>query len=353
MSAFWSDVTRQLHPYIPGEQPKLSNLIKLNTNEHPLPPSAAVLQAIRAIEPDALRRYPDPDSIALRSAIAGQTGLAIDEVFVGNGSDEVLAHVFQALISSSTVFSAPDITYSFYPVWAQLYRMQLNEIPLLDDFHIDVPAMCAAPGPLLFANPNAPTGIALSIEQLEQLVASDRQRLVVVDEAYFGFGATSAVSLLAGYDNLLVTRSLSKSHGLAGLRLGYALGSKPLIQGLVRVKDSFNSYPIDAIAQAAALAAVEDVSWLQQASTAVSYTREQLSRGLAKLGFEVLPSSANFVFCRHSSVSGKAIFDALRAQGIIIRRWDKPRIDDYLRITVGTDDQSEALLAALDNILST
>ncbi len=351
MSAFWSDVTRQLHPYTPGEQPKLSNLIKLNTNEHPLPPSAAALQAIRDIDPDALRRYPDPDSVALREGIARQTGLTIDEVFVGNGSDEVLAHVFQALISSSTVFSVPDITYSFYPVWAQLYRMQLNEVPLLADFHIDVTAMCEAPGPLLFANPNAPTGIALSIEQLERLVASDRQRLVVVDEAYFGFGATSAVSLLAHYDNLLITRSLSKSHSLAGLRLGYALASPPLIQGLIRVKDSFNSYPIDAIAQAAALAAIDDHAWLEDASAAVGRARAQLCQALTQRGFEVLPSSANFVFCRHRSVSGEAIFDALRAQNIIIRRWNKPRIKDYLRITVGTDAQCQTLIAALDDIL--
>ena len=351
MSAFWSDVTRQLHPYVPGEQPKIAHLIKLNTNEHPLPPSAAALQAIREIDPDALRRYPDPDSVALRTSIARQAGLAIEEVFVGNGSDEVLAHVFQALITSSSVFSAPDITYSFYPVWAQLYRVRLNEVPLRADFHVDVPAMCAAPGPLLLANPNAPTGIALSIEQLEQLVASDRQRLVVIDEAYFGFGASSAVCLLADYDNLLITRSLSKSHSLAGLRLGYALGSRWLIEGLVRVKDSFNSYPIDAVAQSAALAAVEDGIWLKEASEAVSRARAGLSQALKKLGFEVLPSSANFVFCRHESVSGEAIFDALRARNIIIRRWNKPRINDHLRITVGTEAQCDALIAALKDIL--
>ena len=348
MSQYWSQVTRELSPYVPGEQPQVPNLIKLNTNEHPLLPSARAMTAIQSLAADALRRYPDPEASKLRQAIATAEGLAPEQVFVGNGSDEVLAHVFQALISAQSTFTTLNITYSFYPVWARLYGLELRTIALREDFSVDVDQLCQAAGPILIANPNAPTGIALSDADLRRIVASDPNRLVVVDEAYFGFGANTASALITEANNLLVTRTLSKSHALAGLRVGYALGSNELIEGLVRVKDSFNSYPLDALAQAGATAAVEDQDWLVRASAEVVANRDRLTSGLTAMGFEVCPSKANFVFARHPAHSGKALFDGLRAANILVRRWDKAEIQEYLRITVGTSDQCDALLRHLD-----
>ena len=351
MSRFWSDTARHLSPYIPGEQPRVRGLIKLNTNEHPLEPSEKAIRAIKAVSSDSLRRYPDPTSQELCSAIAVTEGLQINQVFVGNGSDEILAHVFQALLSSSSVVNVPDITYSFYPVWAKLYGLECQTLPLNKDFSIDVDSLAALDGPILLANPNAPTGIALDLDSIEKLVFSERDRLVVVDEAYFGFGAQSATRLLDRADNLLVTRSLSKSHALAGLRVGFALGQSSLIDGLVRVKDSFNSYHIDAMAQAGAAAAILDREWLLGASEAVAGNRDWLVTELTQLGFEVCPSQANFLFVRHRSAAGQALFDGLRSRNILVRRWDKARISEHLRISIGTREQCEALIAALKALL--
>lgn len=351
MSRFWSETTRGLSPYVPGEQPRVANLIKLNTNEHPLAPSQRALAALADVTADTLRRYPDPDAARLREVIAASEGLAAQQVFIGNGSDEVLGHVFQALLKQTQPLVAPDVTYSFYPVWAQLYDIELAIVPLADDFSIDLTALCASTGPIIIANPNAPTGIALSLEAVEALVRSNPERVVVVDEAYFGFGAATAAALINQFDNLLVTRTLSKSHALAGLRVGYALGQAPLIAGLTRVKDSFNSYPLDAVAQAVAIAAIEDQTWFEQASRIVVDNRAVLVAGLTQLGFHVLPSSANFVFTEHPTLPGEVLFSVLRERHILVRRWSKPRIDNFLRITVGSAEECAQLLQVLAELV--
>lgn len=352
MNRFWSDIARNLTPYIPGEQPNVSQLIKLNTNEHPMSASAKALEAIANTPAEALRRYPDPESMALRAAIAETQALATEQVFVGNGSDEVLAHVFAALLSSAEAINTVDITYSFYPVWASLYGIDCHTVPLTGCFQVDIEALCATEGPILLANPNAPTGISLQINDLKEIIQSDSNRLVVIDEAYYGFGGPTAATLIDRHDNVLVTRSLSKSHALAGLRVGYALGHRELIEGLTRVKDSFNSYPVDALAQTGGAAAIRDADWLAAACQVVADNRTYLTQALTALNFSVCPSSANFVFARHASVSGEAIFAHLRSQHILVRRWDKPRIHDYLRITVGTREQCDALVSCLERYLS-
>ncbi|EED36183.1 histidinol-phosphate aminotransferase [Luminiphilus syltensis NOR5-1B] len=351
MSKFWNDTIRSLVPYVPGEQPKVSNLVKLNTNEHPLPPSKSVMEAIAAVQADDLRRYPDPESLNLRGAIASVESLSVGEVFVGNGSDEVLGLIFQGFLAGSDPLTVPAISYGFYPVWARLNGLQINPIPLRDDFSLDLEGFSKSSGPLLFANPNAPTGLSVSMAEIEWLLENNTDRLVVVDEAYFGFGSETAAPLIARYDNLLITRTLSKSHSLAGLRVGYALGDSTLIDGLVRIKDSFNSYPVDAIAQAAAAAAIRDVDWLTEASAVVVENREALAGALVERGFEVTASTANFLFVRHKNGGGKALFNRLRGEGLIVRRWDSESIQDWLRVTVGSTRQHKVLLDAIDRSL--
>ncbi len=352
MSAFWSDITRQLKPYTPGEQPRVAGLVKLNTNENPYPPSSQAMAALELVTAEQLRRYPDPACSALREVIAEREGIEPEQVFVGNGSDEVLAHVYHALLGAKPRVGFPDVTYSFYPVWAQLYQLEVSRIPLADDFTLDLDALSHFDGPLLLANPNAPTGIAITRAQVETLLAARPERLVVIDEAYFGFGAETCAPLILKYPNLLVTRTLSKSHALAGLRLGYALASTELIEGLERVKDSFNSYPVDAVAQSVATAALLDVAWQEQNAQQVSASREHLAKALVHLGFDVLPSSGNFLFVRHSGFSGAALFEGLRADNILVRRWDADRIGEYLRISIGTEPECERLLSCLRGLLS-
>lgn len=335
---------------MPGEQPVGQAVVKLNTNEHALPPSDAVMSAISSLAGEALRRYPDPTSSLLRSAIAIRESLSAEQVFVGNGSDEVLAHLWAACLANRPVASV-DITYGFYPVWSQLYGSTLTQCPLRDDFSIDVDALLDVQGAVVLANPNAPTGLALTRWQIETLVAANRNRLVVIDEAYYGFGAETAAPLINDYDNLVVTRSLSKSHSLAGMRVGYALASPLLVDGLGRIRDSFNSYPLDAVAQAAATAAIQDVEWFARASKVVIESRKSMIDGLLEMGFEVLPSQANFIFTRPGRGSGLGLFDALRQRNILVRRWESPRISDWLRISVGTPEQTQALLGAVGEIL--
>jgi len=310
-----------------------------------------VLTAVRDITGDQLRRYPDPTAGGLRSAIAAAESVSPEQVFVGNGSDEVLAHLWFAFLKGRRVQTL-DTTYGFYPVWATLYDADLTEVPVLDDFSVDLEALKNDDAAVVLANPNAPTGRALTRDEIAALVDSNRDRLVVIDEAYFGFGAETAVPLLVGHDNLIVTRSLSKSHGLAGMRVGYAIAQADLIEGLNRVKDSFNSYPLDAVAQAAAAAAIEDRQWLEAASQSVRDVRELMSTGLEEIGFEVLPSQANFIFAQHDTLPGKHIFDALRARDILVRRWDRQRIENWLRISVGTMAQAEQLLVVMREIVS-
>ncbi len=354
-SRFWSDVVHELTPYVPGEQPRIEGLVKLNTNECPYGPSEAVVRAISQGNGDALRLYPDPRCSALKDAIAHHHGLQVQQVFVGNGSDEVLAHVFMALLRHPAPLLVPDISYSFYPVYAKLYGISLREVPLAADFGIRVDDYLAAGrnAGIVFPNPNAPTGMALPVQEIERLLQANTDSVVVIDEAYVDFGAESAVSLVDRYPQLLVVRTLSKSHALAGLRVGYALGQASLIEALERVKDSFNSYPLDRLAIAGGVAAIEDAAWLERTRGRIIATRQRLTDALQARGFDVLPSKANFVFVRKPGASGAALATGLRERRVLVRNFTKPaRVADFLRITVGTEEQTDALLAALDHELT-
>jgi histidinol-phosphate aminotransferase len=350
MSRFWSPAVHALSPYVPGEQPRRDGLVKLNTNENPYPPSPRVLAAIAAAT-ERLRLYPDPHATALREAVAARYGVAAEEVFAGNGSDEVLAHTFQALLKHDAPLLFPDITYSFYPVYCGLYGVRAEEVPLDAAMRVriaDFDRPCSA---ILLANPNAPTGMALPRSAIEALLAEHPDQLVVVDEAYVDFGAESAVPLVRSHDNLLVIQTLSKSRALAGLRVGFAIGQRPLIEALERVKDSFNSYPLGCLAIAGAVAAIEDDDWFQETRGRIIASREALARDLAGLGFTVLPSAANFVFARHPGRAGGDLAARLREAGVLVRHFRKPRIEDYLRITVGTEEQCSRLIAALRGLI--
>jgi histidinol-phosphate aminotransferase len=352
MSKLWSDIVHKLTPYVPGEQPKLSNLVKLNTNENPYGPSPKVLEALKLEAADTLRLYPDPNSDALKAAIAEVHHLNVNQVFVGNGSDEVLAHTFQALLKHDKPLLFPDISYSFYPVYCGLYEIECKTIPLAEDFTINIDDYNQPNGGIIFPNPNAPTGIPLALAEIEKLLQINTQSVVVVDEAYVDFGTESAVNLINRYPNLLVTHTLSKARSLAGLRVGYALGSADLIEALMRVKDSFNSYPIDRFASAGAIAAMQDADYFEQTCQKVIQTRESLVKELTGLGFDVLPSGANFIFAKHKMHDGAELTAKLRENSIIVRHFKSPsRIAAYLRITIGTDAQSEALISVLKEVL--
>lgn len=348
MSRYWSDVVHGLTPYVPGEQPKLANLVKLNTNENPYGPSPRALDAVRAEAADTLRLYPDPGSDRLRAGIAALHNVGAEQVFVGNGSDEVLAHAFLALLKHEQPILFPDITYSFYPVYCGLYEIAFRTVPLSETFEIKVADYLTPNGGVIFPNPNAPTGRLLALAEIERLLAGNPDSVVVIDEAYIDFGGESAVSLVVRYPQLLVVRTLSKSHALAGLRVGYAIGQVHLIEALNRVKDSFNSYPLDRFAQAGALASIEDRAWFESICAKVVTTRTRLAAEMEALGFEVLPSAANFIFARHPAHDGAELAASLRERSIIVRHFNNPaRIAPFLRITVGTDAQCDALLAAL------
>ena len=348
MSKFWSAVVHGLTPYVPGEQPKLANLVKLNTNENPYGPSPRVLDAVRAEAADTLRLYPDPGSDRLRAGIAALHDVGAEQVFVGNGSDEVLAHAFLALLKHERPILFPDITYSFYPVYCGLYEIAFRTVPLSESFEIKLADYLSPNGGGIFPNPHAPTGGLLALDEIERLLAGNPDSVVVIDEAYIDFGGESAVSLVARYPQLLVTRTLSKSHALAGLRVGYAIGQVHLIEALNRVKDCFNSYPLDRFAQAGALASIEDRAWFESICAKVVATRTRLVAEMEALGFEVLPSAANFVFARHPAHDGAELAASLRERSIVVRHFKNPaRIAPFLRITVGTDAQCDALLAAL------
>jgi len=350
MSRFWSPVVHGLTPYVPGEQPKQDDILKLNTNENPYRPSPRVLAAI-ASATDRLRLYPDPRASCLREAIARRCGVAPEEVFVGNGSDEVLAHTFQALLKHDAPLLFPDITYSFYPVFCGLFGIGYEEVPLDAEMRVQVAEFRRPCSAILLPNPNAPTGIGLPREAIEALVSEHPDQLVVIDEAYVDFGAESAVSLVARHDNLLIVQTLSKSRALAGLRVGFAIGQRPLIEALERVKDSFNSYPIDCLAIAGAVAAIEDDAWFQETRERIIANRESLIDGLTELGFDVLPSVANFIFARHRSRGGAQLAAQLREHGVLVRHFQKPRIEDFLRITVGTEHQCSRLIALVSGLI--
>ncbi len=352
MSRFWSPLVHDLSPYVPGEQPRIADLVKLNTNELPVGPSPRALEAIRGAAADTLRLYPDPQSTALRDALAAYHGVGRDQVFVGNGSDEVLAHAFAALLNHDAPLLFPDITYSFYPVYCRLFGIAYETVPLDEAMRLRTADYLRPAGGIIFPNPNAPTGIGLARAEIARLLEAHPDCPVVIDEAYVDFGGESAIPLVADHPNLLVVCTMSKSRGLAGLRVGYAIGDVALIEALTRVKDSFNSYPLDRPAQAGAVASLEDEAYFQETRALIIRNREALSQGLEALGFAVLPSSANFVFARHPGQEGGALAAGLRAQGVLVRHFAAPRISDYLRITVGTQQEIDRLLGALREMVA-
>ena len=349
MSQYWSPAVKALTPYIPGEQPR-ERVIKLNTNENPYPPAPGVGQALRDYATDHLRLYPDPTSAALRASLAKTFSVESQQVFVGNGSDEVLALAFQAFFCHDAPLDTPSITYSFYPVYANLYNVALRTHPLNTQWEVDIEALGTASerSGVIFANPNAPTGHAHSLESIEALLKRVTDRVVLVDEAYVDFGAESAIALINRYPNLLVTGTFSKSRSLAGLRLGYAVGSAELIDGLQRVKDSFNSYPVDSLASLVGIAALEDQAHFNACREKVITTRERTRLRLETLGFEVLPSSANFILTQHPNIAGAQLFAGLRERGILVRHFNTQELNNFLRITIGTDDEMDSLIEALE-----
>ena len=347
MSKFWSPFVKDLVPYVPGEQPKLAKLVKLNTNENPYGPSPKAIAAMQAEVNDNLRLYPDPNSDRLKQAVADYYGVQTAQVFVGNGSDEVLAHAFHGLFQHGQPLLFPDISYSFYPVYCGLYGIDFVQVPLDEQFQIRVDDYVRPNGGIIFPNPNAPTGCGLALEGIERLLKTNPDTVVLVDEAYIDFGGETAISLVDKYPNLLVSQTLSKSRSSAGLRVGIAVGHPDLIEALERIKNSFNSYPLDRMAIAGAAAAFEDKAYFEQTCQRVIESREAVVAGLEKLGFEVLPSQANFVFARHPGKDAAALAAGLREQGVIVRHFKQQRIAQFLRITIGTSEQNQALLDAL------
>jgi histidinol-phosphate aminotransferase len=350
MSQYWTQLVNQLDPYVPGEQPQDQQYVKLNTNENPHPPSPLVIEALNNFDKQRLKLYPDPESRKLCSALANRYGVELENIFVGNGSDEVLAHAFQAFFKQQKPLLYPSISYSFYPVYCALYQIEFKTIDLKTDFTIDVDDYQIDNGGIIIANPNAPTSRVLPLSDIEKLCQRSSS-VVIIDEAYIDFGGDSAIPLTHKYDNLLIIQTLSKSRSLAGLRLGYAIGHKDLIEGLNRIKNSFNSYPIDALAQTAAVASIEDEDYFQQGCQQIIKTRESMTQQLSELGFNVMPSAANFIFAEHATRPAEELYLALKQKGVLVRYFKKPGISNFLRITVGTDEEVSILVEKLKTIL--
>jgi len=351
MSRYWSKQVANLDPYIPGEQPQDLEYLKLNSNESPYPPSPAVKTAISRFATEDLRRYPDPESTELVAALAAYHNLNSQQVFVGNGSDEVLAHAFQAFFRQDYPILFPDISYSFYPVYCKLFQIEYRQPALDQDFCINLQDYASANGGIIIPNPNAPTGIALAIGAIRELLADNPESVVIIDEAYVDFGAESAVQLIEEFANLLVVQTYSKSRNLAGLRLGYALGQEQLIEALQRVKNSFNSYPINSLSSTIAIAALADEAYFQDCRQRIIASRDRLGESLRQLGFEVFPSRANFVFVRHTDSAAEKLYLELKSVGILVRYFSKDRIDNCLRITIGSEPECETLITALRQII--
>ncbi len=347
MKEFWSKRIKDAVPYTPGEQPKDRKFIKLNTNECPYPPSPKVIEAIKGAADDSLRLYPDPECLALRQVIAHREGLKPEQVFCSNGSDEVLAFAFQAFFDTEREIVFPRITYSFYPVYTNFFGLTCRQVPMNPDFSDPIDLLCGNNGGVVLCNPNAPTGIGVGLNVVERILQANPDVVVIVDEAYVDFGAESAVPLIDRYPNLLVVQTASKSRALAGLRVGWAMGNENLINGLRCVRDSINSYTLDRIAMAGAIAAIEDEEYFQSVRMKVMTTREWAVKALKELGFTVLDSQTNFLFVSHPNKPAKALLDSLRADGILVRWWADSAIDNWLRITVGTDEEMSALIEAL------
>ncbi|MDF2910719.1 MAG: histidinol-phosphate transaminase [Sporolactobacillus laevolacticus] len=351
MSKFWNERVQKLDPYVPGEQPKDKKYVKLNTNENPYPPSPKVVEAIKQAVNDQLRLYPDPNADELRKTAAEHFQLDPDQIFVGNGSDEVLAFSFMSFFSAENPVAFADITYSFYKVYANLCSLSPKIIQLNEDFSLPVKAFCEPNGGVVIPNPNAPTGRGVLLSEVKEILEANKDHVVIIDEAYIDFGGESVIPFINDYPNLLVIRTLSKYSSLAGIRVGYALGQKELIDGLNRVKNSFNSYTIDRLALAGAKAAIEDDTYYREMAKKIVTTREQTVKRLQDIGFTVVPSQSNFIFASHTEVDAEVIFHALRDHGVLVRYFNQPRISNYLRITIGTDEEMDKLIDALKLIL--
>jgi histidinol-phosphate aminotransferase len=352
MNRYWNPLLNELQPYVPGEQPQNKKYIKLNTNENPYPPSPLAIEAINKTVNERLRLYPDPECHKLRNAIAKYHSILPAQVFVGNGSDEVLAFAYLSFFNPEKPILFPDITYSFYPVYANLFRNRYELIPLNEDFTLPVEAFLQENGGIIFPNPNAPTGVFLPCKNVEMIVKYNSNSIVILDEAYIAFGGESADKLIDKYPNLLIIRTLSKSHSLAGLRVGYAIGDKGLIEGLNRVKNSINSYTLDRLALAGAEAAMLDKAYLEETTKKVINTRERVSMHLIKQGFTVIPSKANFIFISHPCLSANVIYQLLRERGILVRYFNKTRINNYLRVTIGTDHEMDDFLRTINKMVN-
>jgi len=351
MSKFWSEMTKRAEPYIPGEQISETDIVKLNTNENPYPPSPQVIQAMQDELNSNLRLYPSPTMDDLRTTIGDYYHLTKENVFVGNGSDEVLAFSFMGFFNPGKAIRFPYITYSFYPVYAKVFDIDYEAIPLEDDFSINVEAFFNSEGGVIFPNPNAPTSLYLPLEQIELILQNNRDQVVIVDEAYIDFAGESAATLIEKYDNLLVIQTLSKSRALAGLRVGFALGSETLIEALIRMKDSFNSYPVDRLALVGAQAAMEDKTYFMEVTEKIIKTRTWVQEELQALNFNVLPSATNFVFASHETFSAEQLYEELRKRNMLIRYFDTEAIDNFVRITIGTDEEMKRLMRAIKVII--
>jgi histidinol-phosphate aminotransferase len=348
MTRYWTELARRLTPYVPGEQRSGANIVKLNTNENPYPPSPDVLTAISQVSGDELRRYPDPDATALREALARYHNVEPGQVFVGNGSDEILAMAFMAFFTGSRPLQFPDISYSFYPVYCDLLNITASTVALDDRFQLDLNSFSSDGGGIIFPNPNAPTAIDVDTASIEKLLGRTTDQVVLIDEAYADFGAASAVELIDKYPNLLVSRTFSKGRSLAGLRLGVAIGDENLITALRCVKDSFNSYPVDAIAQAAGIASLNDEPYYRKTTEQIIQTRTHTIKQLESRSWQVLPAAANFVFASPQMENAADVFKYLSDEGILVRYWNKARLDQWVRISIGTDSEMAQLFAALD-----
>ena len=353
MKNFLSKTAREIAPYTAGEQPADRQYVKLNTNENPYPPSPEALKAYRDYDFSSLKLYPPLEMRALREAIAAAEGVGAENVFCGNGSDEILALCFPAFFDADGEGAAfADVTYSFYPVFAEFFKIPKKILPLEEDFSLDLKKLTKTPAQgVIVANPNAPTGIGIPLGEIEAFVRENSGRVVILDEAYMPFFDQSAVPLTKKYDNLVVVKTFSKGYSLAGMRCGYAVADPALISGLERCRDCFNSYPVDRVCQAVCAAAIGDKAYYDRVNALVISERERLSRALASLGFTVLPSKANFVFAKHAALSGREVYEALRARGVLVRHFQKPRISEYCRITVGSREENDALLRALGEFI--
>ncbi len=352
MSKYWSKLAASLVPYVPGEQPKDQQYVKLNTNENPYPPSPRVLEAIRGAAGADLRLYPDPTCSALAEKAAAYYGVSPDHIFVGNGSDEVLAFAFAAFFTpSNRPVLFPDITYSFYKVYAGLFGIHYKTVPLDEQFRVPLQAFDEPNSGIILPNPNAPTSLYIDTEKFRSVIEWNSDTVVVLDEAYIDFGGESAVSLVRDYPNVLVVQTLSKSRSLAGLRVGFAIGHPDLIEGLNRVKNSFNSYTIDRLALAGAAAALEDQAYFEETVRKVKATRAWTAEQLEQRGFQVADSAANFLFVSHPKHAASELFQGLKQRGVLVRFFNQPRIDNHLRVSIGTDEEMNRFVKALDDLM--